>query len=460
MLHKIRSTLGLLRRLPVQSYYTLSGWRFADLKEHIDRSNVKNDDALLAFIEVTSAISAGAGPRAKTALVTCLPPDESGIANFSLKHILAARAELDVFSPVRDVAQFLRNSALINKGTGGLARLHPLSSLLALNEMQSYETLVFVIGNSNHNVDAYRAMESVARLQGADRSICYLHDPCCHNVVQVAKRLNGDEYVKYLTQVYGTRLPGGMGLEGWRVHRTAVERGIMGVRAILDAGAGRFLVNSKTAADLVLNDLPAERRERVKVEQLFHPTFPLEPGIAEALEQKQPGGPFVVGTFGGADHSKRSEVVVEAVKNMRDRGEPVELRIAGYRARNFVDLFFGGNVPDWVHASEPPTERELQTEMAKCDIAIQLRKESLGESSGVVPTLLGMGIPTVVSPIGAFREYGDAVLYFEGGVSDLTTLLEKRPSVPASVMQEYAEKHSLSAFEEAFRLSVSKVLAE
>jgi hypothetical protein len=85
--------------------------------------------------------------------------------------------------------------------------------------------------------------------------------------------------------------------------------------------------------------------------------------------------------------------------------------------------------------------------MLKCDIAVQLRRSNLGESSGVVPTLLALGVPTVVSTIGAFGEYGDAVQTFEGtDPAALADLLERGVNVDPFAMQRYVREHSLVAF--------------
>src|SRR5690606_33924022 len=227
-----------------------------------------------------------------------------------------------------------------------------------------------------------------------------------HNVVQSAKGLSSDHYLEYIGKLYGIWLGGSAGFEKWLVHRKAVDAGIMGVRAIVDCGVTRFLVNSKAAAEIVLGDLPVDQRASTEVAELFHAVFPLEPGVKEARRRhlQNKGASYVVGTFGGASRSKRTEVVIDAACRLRKQGDNIELRVAGYDAHRFVDGYFQGQRPEWIHSAEPETEQELQLEMAQCSIAIQLRKENLGESSGVVPTLIALGVPTVVSPIGSFCE--------------------------------------------------------
>jgi 5,10-methenyltetrahydromethanopterin hydrogenase len=66
--------------------------------------------------------------------------------------------------------------------------------------------------------------------------------------------------------------------------------------------------------------------------------------------------------------------------------------------------------------------------------------------------LIGMGIPTVVSPIGAFLDYGDAVVRFGGDdPAELAALIASHPTVPQRRMATFAAEHGLDKFEEAVR---------
>ena len=116
---------------------------------------------------MTPSYEIGRPPR--LAVVTCLPPDATGIANFALKQLSAIDVAVDVFSQVRDVAHFLRIRAVLATETGGRMRLHPMSSLLARDVTNRYERLVFLLGNSKHNFEVFRAMEALGGLGGSDR---------------------------------------------------------------------------------------------------------------------------------------------------------------------------------------------------------------------------------------------------------------------------------------------------
>lgn len=456
MKSRFMRVMARLRALPIQSFYTLSGWRFSDLKQYIDVAVGREADATLAMLE--SATVMGTAQRARIAVVTCLPPDESGIANFSAKHLPSMDAPIDVYSQVRDVGLFLRTRVVFEHQSGGRARLYPMSSMLARDAGGQYDKIVFVLGNSEHNIETFRLLEAISSLGGANRAVCYLHDPCCHNVVQLAKQLEASDYLAYLSDLYATSFAHvGGGLESWQAHKMAVDAGVLGVRAIAALGVRHFVVNSLAASSLIRSDLPPELRDQTTVDVLFHPVFPAE--VAEADAEK--ADVLTIGSFGATAYSKGTDVVLSAVRLLRARGVPARLVLAGYLARRFVDQTLPFDDRAWVEVAEPKTERDLQLDMLKCDIAVQLRRGNLGESSGVVPTLLGLGIPTVVSPIGAFTEYGNAVASFDGYDPErLAKLLQTGIEVPASAMQTYADRHSVTEFNRRLLLALAETQVE
>jgi glycosyltransferase involved in cell wall biosynthesis len=455
MKSRFMRVMARLRALPIQSFYTLSGWRFGDLKQYIDVAVGREADATLAMLESATVI--GTAQRARIAIVTCLPPDESGIANFSAKHLPSVDAAIDVYSQVRDVALFLRTRVMFEQQSGGRARLYPMSSMLARDAGGHYDKIVFVLGNSEHNIESFRLLEAISGLGGANRAVCYLHDPCCHNVVQLAKQLEASDYLGYLADVYSMPFAHSGGIESWQAHKMAVDAGVLGVRAIAALGVRHFLVNSVAASSLIRNDLSPELRDQTSVDVLFHPVFPAE--VTEADAEK--ADVLTVGSFGATAYSKGTDVVLAAVRLLRARGVPARLVLAGYLARRFVDQTLPAGDRAWVEVAEPKTERDLQLDMLKCDIAVQLRRGNLGESSGVVPTLLGLGIPTIVSPIGAFTEYGNAVASFEGYDPErLAELLETGIEVPTSAMQTYANRHTVTEFNRRLLLALAETQVE
>src|SRR5690606_26082846 len=170
--------------------------------------------------------------------------------------------------------------------------------------------------------------------------------------------------------------------------------------------------------------------------------------VVSRLQADPHGGGLIVGSFGAPSASTGTDVVLAAVQELRKRGIKARLIVAGFDAYYFADGELDKNEDrSLLVLAEPSPERELQLDMLKCDIAVQLRRSNLGESSGVVPSLLALGIPTIVSSIGAFSEYGAAVQTFEGyDPVALADLLAAGAQIDHAAMQRYVREHSLSAF--------------
>jgi hypothetical protein len=80
------------------------------------------------------------------------------------------------------------------------------------------------------------------------------------------------------------------------------------------------------------------------------------------------------------------------------------------------------------------------------DVAVQLRTYNSGESSGIVPQLLSRDVPTIVSAIGAFAEYGVAVREMASGIGvrELGAAILDEAAQPArrqTARRSYVETH-------------------
>jgi glycosyltransferase involved in cell wall biosynthesis len=90
--------------------------------------------------------------------------------------------------------------------------------------------------------------------------------------------------------------------------------------------------------------------------------------------------------------------------------------------------------------------------MRQVDVAVQLRSRNLGESSGVVPQLLQLGKPVVVSAIGSFTEFGEAVVQLAPTAVHeeiaATILSAAKSPPPQEIMLKYAADRSPRRFRE------------
>jgi glycosyltransferase involved in cell wall biosynthesis len=117
-----------------------------------------------------------------------------------------------------------------------------------------------------------------------------------------------------------------------------------------------------------------------------------------------PADRLVVGSFGHLNPSKRVPQLLDAFALLRERVPEALLLLVGSVAPG-LELELRENV---VHVDYVPEDR-LWSLLAAADVCISLRFPTMGETSGVVVRALTAGRPQVVSDVGWFSELPDEV---------------------------------------------------
>ena len=120
----------------------------------------------------------------------------------------------------------------------------------------------------------------------------------------------------------------------------------------------------------------------------------------------------LVGCFGYLNVNKRIPQVLEAFALLRQRRPGARLLLVGAAGERF-DLErrlerLGLDGEAIVREDYVPEER-LWSLMAACDVLVNLRSPTMGETSGAVIRGLGLGKPMLVSDVGWFAELPDGV---------------------------------------------------
>src|SRR5215831_13538630 len=138
-----------------------------------------------------------------------------------------------------------------------------------------------------------------------------------------------------------------------------------------------------------------------------HPAWPeahVEPAAIE--------GDPLVGCFGYLNMNKRIPEVLEAFTLLRRRRPGARLLLVGGSGERFdlqrrlERLGIGGDA--LVREDYVPEER-MWSLMAACDVLVNLRSPTMGETSGSVIRGLSLGKPMLVSDVGWFSELPDGV---------------------------------------------------
>jgi SAM-dependent methyltransferase len=308
-----------------------------------------------------------------------------------------------MFFPHADEADYLSLSSRLPLAYPSL-NFFSISALDAGIGLRGYRAVLWVLGNSHHHVNIAKTLRSVRDLPNPVPYWIEIHDPVVFNLVSRVAALEGCEFLPFLRR--GTSIDlSELDRDRLRAgdHAELIERGVIGVRALLaDLPLAGLVVHSHAARDLIMRDWPDFDPSRIHV--LYHPVFePLQP------EKPAPAVPRLrLGSFGVPGGHKQTEKVVETFRLIRAEHPAATLLLAGYDVANYAASRRLGDEPGLALLDSPPCERLLES-MREVDVAVQLRDKNTGESSGVVPQLLASNTMIIASDIGALSDYGDAV---------------------------------------------------
>ncbi len=184
---------------------------------------------------------------------------------------------------------------------------------------------------------------------------------------------------------------------------------------IWESQPDRFPLNGTIldlADGLIVHSAYVERGARAAgyagpVWRIPHPAWPDEPVEPAAL-----AGDPLVGCFGHLNINKRIPALLAAFAALRERRPGARLLLVGEATERFeLDrrlerLGLGGDElirEQWV------SEERFRALMAACDVLVNLRSPTMGETSGSVIRGLALGKPMLVSDVGWFAELPDGV---------------------------------------------------
>jgi glycosyltransferase involved in cell wall biosynthesis len=332
-----------------------------------------------------------------------MPPEASGIADYSALLLPALREHVDI-----DV---------VKRGTKRPPRGVDLS--------------VFHIGN---NPDAHGwILDALRREPG----LVVLHDFVLHHLVAgvTIGRRDGHGYLDAMERGHG-------------VVGRLLGHGVLDKRLppLWEARPEDFPLAGEVlslATGLIVHSRYVEERARAAgfagpIARVPHPAWPA-PEVASA----DVAGAPLIGAFGNVNQSKRVPQLLEAFSRLRLDHPEARLLLVGALSPGFdLDrrLQRLGLDGDGVVREGYVDEHRLWALMAACDVHAGLRSPTMGETSGTVIRALVLGRPLVVSDVGWFAELpNDVALKVPVGADEAgdleaaLRLLAERADVRASM---------------------------
>ena len=308
----------------------------------------------------------------KVAYYSPLPPTRSGIADYSALLLPALENRVDVV-PI-----------------GRRRRLGP----------RDVDVRLYHVGN---NPDAHGwIVDTLRRKPG----VVVLHDFVLHHLVAglTVGRGNGHGYLDAMER------------EGGVVGRL-LGHGVLDKRIppLWESRPEDFHLAGEVldlATGLIVHSRYVEGRARAAgyegpIWRIPHPAWKV-PAVEPAPIEGSP----LIGSFGNVNASKRIPQLLEAFAALRRERPDARLLLVGAVSPGFdLDrrLQRLGLSEEGIVREAYVEEDQLWSLMAACDVCVNLRAPTMGETSGSVIRQLSLGKPVVVSDVGWFAELPDSV---------------------------------------------------
>lgn len=323
-----------------------------------------------------------------------LPPMKSGIADYSAELLphLAEHCEIELI---------VDEGARPDPALAGRFPVHGHKALPGLLARGRFDTVVYQLGN---NRDYHSA---IYRTLLEHPGVLVLHEYVIHHLVRDLTLYAGDAegYAREMRYAYGQTgeamarrcLATGVPLDPWSY--PLFERAV-------DASLG-VIVHNQFTRDRVLASRPLTRMAVVP----HHLSLGDLPGTSFEEARAAVGiapGDFAVATFGFLTESKRPGVLLSAFARLRREVPNARLLIVGEVSPHFdFERLFKPEMREGVTVTGRLDLDRFLLYMQACDVAVNLRHPTAGETSGTVIRLLGMGKPLIVNDTGSFAEIPD-----------------------------------------------------
>jgi glycosyltransferase involved in cell wall biosynthesis len=365
----------------------------------------------------------------RLAVVTPLPPQPSGVADYSYRLLgrLARYGRIDAF--VEDQVEAPRAPRGV--------RIHRLSSFdVADRAVGGYDQTLYCLGNSEFHAAALPLLAArPGVVLGHDVRFAGLYVWAADNRPELGLPTVGEA----ARQVYGLDEDDALDDPG--------RLGLLMARTIV-ARSERFLVHSSFAAALARHDVaPGDQAKIVEVPFGW-------PDPDEYLERAPQ--PALIATFGYVSAAKQVDAVVDAFAILAETELDARLAIVGTATdaerdrigRRVRALGLAARVTLTGHV---PPDR-YRSWLARATVAVQLRATSNGETSAAIADCLAAGVPTIAAAVGSARELPpDVVVRVErdatpaalaGTVSGLLRDVDTRIALTAAG-RRWAREHSI-----------------
>lgn len=388
-------------------------------------------------------------PRRTLAFFSPLPPQPSGVAVYSDRLIQSLNRKIDVHSfvdgndPVSGIVSC--------QGSRGLSHhVFPIQDAI-----EHFDYIVYALGNSAFHT---YALETLEKSPGA----VVAHDIRLAGLYASLHRTHGKSPLSFAASLLSQHpdVPRDLAERGYVTAEETAKYDIRMIRDILELST-QFFVHSEFAANSVRQAFP-ESAAKVAVLR-FGVSIPHQPDRSTSEKRS----PFIA-TFGIPSPSKSTDLFLGAVPHVLRRHPQARFAVVGGCAPDYaaalLEIATLLEITSVVEFTGYLDESAYSRYLERTACAVQLRRTTNGETSAAVGDCLRYGIPTIVSDLGAAREYPPGtvdllpVAASEVELAEAIIALLEDPSRSTQLSSAglaYAKAHSFDAAAESLLRALS-----
>jgi glycosyltransferase involved in cell wall biosynthesis len=334
--------------------------------------------------------------RPRIAVVSPLPPQRSGVADYTYRMLTQLKDHCDIDA-------FVETDPAEVEAPPGVS-VDRVSQFDVKERVRAgFDSVVFCLGNSEFHAEA---LELLRRRRSG---VVLAHDVRLSGLYSWTAAFRPEllphGFVDSLRSMYVHRVPPEVGVSGWLDYQEADRYGIYMAREAIGL-ADRYLVHSDYAAQVAMLD--AAPGDEQKVEWIQY-RFPDPSELPRARPDEQ--SPVII-SVGLVAEVKQTAKIVEAFGHVAGRHPNVTLAIVGpsvseaetQRCAAAAQRF---GVQGRVRITGAVDDEEFRGWLERATLAVQLREHSNGETQGTIADCLSAGIPTIVTALGSARELPD-----------------------------------------------------
>ncbi|HSW68846.1 MAG TPA: glycosyltransferase [Gammaproteobacteria bacterium] len=331
---------------------------------------------------------------------------KSAITDFSVKTFCRAPEKYHVFST-------FSHSAAANNALNEISKMLNLppenlsifdaNNYAAMDAEINYSANIFVLGDSPYNLVA---LEAAIQLRShRKRNYLHFHDGLYTNLLYSWVVKNHQIWQEFVQHHYPY-----VGQENSLTTEDLLKENIRMIKPVIQlTGITQIIVNADNCIPLINDEVDHQQIHYIKA----YLPIPDYRKITPVSYKKT--NDFIVAHFGIPNSFKHIDILIEAITLLRQKHN-VKLLLAGYGVKKYVKSL-PSIQQQFILFEESPASSRMLSLMKGADLTVQLRWPSLGQGSGVVTEMLGLGLKCITTEKFMNECFEDYALELPAGIS-------------------------------------------